>query len=494
MFAIDELLAKIIGPNRTRRAPRPASHVTAAKRLHLQELEARELLSGDWFDTHLPNPSVAALARTDWYNHYAINYNDMLGIYTQIERDGVVDTSEFTSLQNLTALANVLHTPDSVGYLETQVINHNPANLFYQGSSLGYLAANSPAWRLQELVAKWFLGQDHPAVAPGKGITYKPVGGNLFGSGGPAYADIAQGGSGDCALMASLAVTAAHSSGVIQSMFTANGNNTLTVRFYENGYPVYVTVDNQLPFQNGQTYYDHPQNGILWAALAEKAYAGLNAFDTQDGVATTLQGRDAYTSLGGLDAAQVLPTLTGRQGYAASANVPGSIAQALVQGSLVVLGTGPTTGSPYVVPGHAYAVLDYNASTQKATLFNPWGFQQCQAANVWALVEAPLGYLEYYCTTEGGWVRATPTGQPDGQVAGLLLTPGGAEGAVYAAPTASPTPRSYTVFTAFTSQEPAAPAPSSNLVAGLAGLPRHGHAHATGWIDPLFARGEGLVW
>src|SRR5262249_26592894 len=158
-------------------------------RPQLESLETRDLLSGDWFSTYLPSASIANLARADWYNHGAITYNDMLGIYAQVERNGWVDAGEFASLQNLAATASALRMPEGVGFLASQVVSHNPANLSYQGYSLGYLAPGSSPSQLQLLVNKWFLGADHPLVAGGQGLTYRAFGGSLFGTGGPVYTD-----------------------------------------------------------------------------------------------------------------------------------------------------------------------------------------------------------------------------------------------------------------------------------------------------------------
>src|SRR5262249_10485992 len=125
-------------------------------RPQVEYLEAREVLSGpDWFSKYLPDAAVASLARSDWADHGAINYHDMLGIYTQIAKDGSVDASEYASLQSLDQNASVLHMPDHVSFLSAQVIDtDNPANGSIQGMSLPALGPGSPAWTLQLLVGK----------------------------------------------------------------------------------------------------------------------------------------------------------------------------------------------------------------------------------------------------------------------------------------------------------------------------------------------------
>ncbi|MGA2621193.1 MAG: C2 family cysteine protease [Thermoguttaceae bacterium] len=120
---------------------------------------------------------------------------------------------------------------------------------------------------------------NHPAAA----TAYSPISGTLFSPNGPSYLDVQQGYVGGCWLLASLAEVAARYPQDIRSMFTAAGTTVengatvslYTVRFFNSvGVAEYVTVDTELP--SGGTYYDQPVNGVLWVALAEKAYAEAN--------------------------------------------------------------------------------------------------------------------------------------------------------------------------------------------------------------------------
>src|SRR5262249_29202113 len=143
---------------------------------------------------------------------------------------------------------------------------------------------------LQALVNQWFLGSVQPdtvdtdggtttAEDPNQAYTNPGATGNtLFGPSGPAFTDMAQGSAGNCWYLASLAETAAREPNIIQNMFIDNGNGTWTVRFYANGAPDYVTVNDQLPVDTaaGGYAFDRPQNGVLWVALAEKAFAEEN--------------------------------------------------------------------------------------------------------------------------------------------------------------------------------------------------------------------------
>ncbi len=120
---------------------------------------------------------------------------------------------------------------------------------------------------------------DHPVAA----TSYSPVSGSLFGANGPSYLDVQQGQVGDCWLLSSLAETAARYPSDIRNMFTDLGTamesgsvvELYKVRFFNTaGVPTYVTVDTELP--SGGGYYAHTTNGVLWVAMAEKAYAQAN--------------------------------------------------------------------------------------------------------------------------------------------------------------------------------------------------------------------------
>ncbi len=364
-------------------------------RPQVEDLEAREVLSGpDWFSKYLPDAAVASLARSDYADHGAINHHDMLSIYSQIWKDGRVDASEYASLQSLAQNASVLHMPDHVRFLSTQVINtNNPANSSIQGMSLPDLGPGSPASTLQLLVGKWFLGVDHPMVDE-EGLTYTPVRGALFGSGGPSFNDVAQGEEPDCWLMASLATLAARDRGVIQNMFiydgTSNGIDIWTVRLFEDGSPVYVTVDNQLPTKNGSIFYDRPQGGVLWVALAEKAYAELNEFVPN---LTRFPGENSYAALDQGNGHQAMKTLSTLTGQDATAEGPGTTWSQIQAGRPAVLLTADPPPSPYIRDHHYYAAIDYDPGTGRFTLFDPYGIQKSQADGRYGLFWANATFI-----------------------------------------------------------------------------------------------------
>jgi hypothetical protein len=213
--------------------------------------------------------------------------------------------------------------------------------------------------------------------------------------------------------MASLAEVAARDPSDIINMFAYQGTavengvtvGVYTVRFYDahNNSPVYVTVDTELP--SSGSYYDHPINGVLWVALAEKAYAEANG---QGYVTTGNIGSDSYAALNSGYASWALHAITGRAASDFSIN-PANIAAAWNAGELIVIGTGGSTADSRIVTGHAYAVVGYNpSSTMPFEIFNPWGTD----ANGWVPNHANQIYGLFWASA--GAVSANFVGQSIG--------------------------------------------------------------------------------
>lgn len=218
---------------------------------------------------------------------------------------------------------------------------------------------------------------DHPQADVG----YSPVSGSLFGANGPKFTDVHQGEVGDCWLMSSFAAVAARYPSDITSMFTSAGTavenghtvNLYKVRFFDgNGHAQYVTVDTELP-QSGQ-YYDQVQNGVLWVALAEKAYAQANG---KGYVTTQYSHQDSYSALDGGLPSWALQAITGQNQNYFAIN-PTDMAHAWASGKIICLGSSSAANDNLIVGDssgtHAYAVVGYNAaSATPFELYNPWG-------------------------------------------------------------------------------------------------------------------------
>ncbi len=337
----------------------------------------------DWFDAALNDAGLRSKARTV-AGDGTIDRIDMLALMAQVAYDGVVSANEIHDLKALErpdwtaggALPNqaaVFTMPAPVRGLTGAVVDGDPANATYQGAPLGNLQAGAPASQLQKLVNKWFLGLDHPAAAAG--TTYATAAGSLFVN-GPAVNDVRQGRLSDCYFLAGLGELAQDRPQAIRDMFTDNGDGTVTVRFFNNGTPEYVTVDRALPVDaNGRLVYagfsavaSNPANE-LWVVLAEKAYAQLNqsGWTEQDGTNSYAGIADGYSDT-------VMMQVTG--GTATwTATIRATAAQlqaAAASGQPTILNSKSAPGNG-VVANHTYPVIGYDPATQTFNLYNPQG-------------------------------------------------------------------------------------------------------------------------
>lgn len=333
----------------------------------------------DWFSQNLYNATIVSLTRSLDADGQ-LSRDDMIAILRAAEHsgtvDGVIDATEITDFRTIVNNANLLGMPDYVRVLSNKIINGDPANQTYQGMPLGNLYAGSSAVQMEKLIGKWFLGSDHPVAKSSDGTTtysYQYASGSLFQN-GISYSDIKQGDVADCYFLAGLAETAFRSPSTINSMFIDNGDNTYTVRFYKDGVADYVTVDKYLPtnasgylvYANVGNLYSSPSNE-LWVALAEKAYAQIN----QSGWI----GQDNTNSYQGI--------AYGWDSYALNQITKLSVdyenldfndmVSAFTSGSYMLVDSKDSGVASNVVPNHSYVVIGYSPSTQKFTLFNPWG-------------------------------------------------------------------------------------------------------------------------
>ncbi|KYC38655.1 peptidase C2 calpain [Scytonema hofmannii PCC 7110] len=328
----------------------------------------------DWFSQNLIDPQLITKARTLAADSQ-FNRNDMMAIFRDAKDGNVIDANELKDLRTLVSNANRFNIPDDVRVLSNKIVNGNAANIKYQGQNLGNLFAGSTGDQMEKLIGKWFLGSDRPTIPTN--YTYRQANGYLFQN-GVSYQDVKQGGLADCYFMAGLAEVALHSPSKIQSMFTDNGDNTYTVRFYNSGVADYVTVDKYLPTNSSGNFVYAQQaksdggnykdlSNELWVALAEKAYAQVNE--------SGWIGQDNTNSYLGIEYGadnKVITHVTGRNASSSSLDF-NSMVNAYKAGNLMGVSSYNSGVASNIAPNHVYVVTNYDSFTQQFTLYNPWG-------------------------------------------------------------------------------------------------------------------------
>ena len=223
------------------------------------------------------------------------------------------------------------------------------------------------------------------------GVEYGRVPGQLV-VGDFSASDVLQGSLGDCYFLATLAGFAATQPEILKKAINDNGNGTYTVRFFQDDptfgvQATYVTVDDDLPLLGGQPNYARVQNGELWPAVMEKAYAKFKGSYGLIGNGG-LPGQVAFDLTGETASMRLLALTSEKRTF-------DRIATALGKSQAVMCATLPdvlrSKDSPVkgLVGGHVYTVTRaYEENGQKfIEVRNPWGFQP--------MVSTPRGVLQY---------------------------------------------------------------------------------------------------
>jgi hypothetical protein len=325
-----------------------------------------------------------------------------------------ITSAEFSDLKTIvTNLNNGVSTSSYLTNVMNSLVNGNAANAAWTGgnaksTALGNLAVGSTATQLSDLIGKWVLGTDLPSSTVNMdgtfSVSYSTSSKPLFGSSGPSMNDVNQGYLGDCYLLSSLAEVACQNPGDITSMFTSNGNNTYGVKFYVNGTAEYVTVNNSLA--DGGTIFN--SGADLWASLAEKGYAQLQASGVVTG--NSVNYGNSWSTIGNGGAPEMaLEEITGASkisDYVANgssfynvvynssfaetsyssgdttAAVTKVLATDLASGDDVVLSSWTnatdSAGKQTLVASHAMSIYGYDSATGNFEIRNPWGTEAGQ--------------------------------------------------------------------------------------------------------------------
>ena len=324
--------------------------------------------SSDWYDQNLRDAGLISLTRS-LATDGKLSRNDMISIFRDAEDGSVIDANELTDLRTIVSNSSRFGMDDFVKVLSNKIANSDPANTT---SGVGNLYAGSSTTQMENLIGKWFLGNARPATS----YSYQSVSGSLFQNGISAN-DINQNALGDCYYLATLSSIAQEKPSYIQNMFTDNGDNTFTVRFYNNGVADYVTVDRYLPTSGGREIYagwggasSTSSTNELWVALAEKAYAQL----AESGWSRPGNSTNSYSSIEGGWMDAVIRQVTALSTTSQSAtNMTQTQLINLVNSSQILTAGFVDGGGFGVVNSHAYTITSYNSSNGTFHLRNPWG-------------------------------------------------------------------------------------------------------------------------
>jgi len=191
--------------------------------------------------------------------------------------------------------------------------------------------------------------------------------GRLWGDDGNISSDdLRQGALGDCWWLAGMGAIADQNPEIIKQMIKQNANGTYTVTFGD-GEQVTVTPDLVVNSNNSPAF-SNPQNGVMWPAILEKAYA------EKEGSFGEIEGGwpgDAMETITGDDSGDVpsmLQTEEFLSGMLENGNAIGVTTPGDKKDSYYELESGDS-----LVGNHAYVVKEIKDG--KVTLYNPWGQQ-----------------------------------------------------------------------------------------------------------------------
>lgn len=356
-------------------------------------------ITATWFPAFLHDHTVELLALSDWQaNNDSLSRENVIGILQAAANSPTVTQNELLDLHTLSTNSAALGMTPAVQNLLSKTVGYNPANKEYQGQTLlptGTLTLKSTGTELDDLVNKWFLGLDLPALTPGKQgeATYENASGTLYGNTNtPLPTDIEQGDVGDCYFLSSLGAIAERSPQTIESMIQNNGDGTYTVEFYNGKTPDYVTVNSELPVDsNGLfVYADYGQsatstNNVLWPALIEKAYAQLSQegwsrlYADTPSLEPVAWDMNSYLSISlgnpGISMHEItgLPVTWVNLAMPAEASQKQELINDVMAGdAITICTTGRQKLRHGIVQNHVYMLLSYHPDSKKFHILNPY--------------------------------------------------------------------------------------------------------------------------
>jgi sugar lactone lactonase YvrE len=313
----------------------------------------------------------------------SLSYSGMLKILDDVARKSSISASQLTDLNtlfnNFNTSGGIQVSPYVYAISKAVIADGN----LQPGSSS----------QLKSLIQQDFLGltqpDTHSADPVIKSSHYALDSKPLYSAGGqPLLSDITQGHINDCFLLVSLGEVAYQNPAAILSMLTVNGNGTYGVRFYDNGVPTYITVNNDLLYTHAGTLLANRSAADIWASVIEKAYIQLYAsWNTTGGDAgdalVQITGDNVFTYAGGNIGARYSDFPHSQYNEQDTwSGLKTSIIAALQNHYAVTLdsyaNSKDAAGHTKFVSAHSYDITGYDAASGNFILRNPWGVQSGQ--------------------------------------------------------------------------------------------------------------------
>ena len=204
---------------------------------------------------------------------------------------------------------------------------------------------------------------------------------SLWGSAGPQYQDISQGGFNNCYAAAVIAELAVHGSSWLKDSIVANSDGTTSVRFFlDDGTATWIKESNLYP-RRGIIYEELTYSHNYWGAAIEKAYLEYSYYYKTTCADGFLKKENSWGNYAfGGQSSTLLKCITGNdvQDIYPNRGVNiASLSDAFDSGAFMTFASSMSatdaSGKNTLIPSHEFFVLDFDVGRHLVELANPWG-------------------------------------------------------------------------------------------------------------------------
>ncbi|MEH2111915.1 CARDB domain-containing protein [Nostoc sp.] len=121
----------------------------------------------DWYSQNLRDSGISSLTRSLAADGN-LSRNDMINIFRDAKDGNIIDAYEFSDLSTIVSNNSRFNMADDVRILSNKIANSDTANT---NSGIGNLYVGSSSTQMDNLIGKWFLGNDRPDAYSYNGST-----------------------------------------------------------------------------------------------------------------------------------------------------------------------------------------------------------------------------------------------------------------------------------------------------------------------------------